>query len=721
MSVSLRSIARAASLLAIAITSTLHAQETPAPLIATGPRLGAFGAWTLGSHTAEFIGLPGTESCCAGFTGGDAAGIAGGALFEMTLGSTFEVGARATVLTMPFSMATSERTYVITEGVGSEGAFEHRLDGSMLTLGIEPRVGAVLFGSLHASVGVRAAMVLSSDYEQREVLTEPSGSGTFMNPDLTDSRRRVRNEYAGPLPEPQLQIAPLVSVGYDIPLNARRTMLLAPEITYELGLNDVVRGVEWKVNVLRLGLALKFAAPPEPPHEHRRDEVVDTVRVLADVVTRPYARGIESTSERTESTERALLTIETVRRTDTLFAQAPPRMTAAVTATGVHSDGRELPVARIRIEEFSSTLMTPLLHYVFFDEGSSALPSRYIALDDAGIDAFSVDATNSPARLPTYHHLLNIIGRRLRDNPQAIVTLTGCNQDIREEKGNTALSRSRAEAVRAYLEGRWKVAPERIRIAARNLPESAANTLTDDGSQENRRVEITSTDPRILAPVITRDTLRRTDPPVIRFRPTVRADEALASWRLDAAQTGAQLARYGGVDSLPESIDWEIAKLIEDRSIAPAPLEYGLDATGVRGAAASASNTIAIELVTLRQKKVERRDDKEIDRFSLILFEVRSAKLTAAHPPLIALMKEHVRPASTVSVVGYTDRLGNAAYNQQLAQGRAAAVAKALGVGRARTEGIGQATLFDNSLPEGRLYTRTVDVVIETPVTHDGE
>jgi outer membrane protein OmpA-like peptidoglycan-associated protein len=710
-------------LLLLLLPLAMSAQEGDGGAVrpATGPRLGVFGEWALGSHTASFIGLPGTESCCVGFTGGDAAGIGAGALLELPLGSTFELGARASLLTVPFSMTTRERTYIITEGVGSEGTFEHRLDGSMVTLGLEPRAGVLLFDALHASLGLRAAMVVSSEYDQREILAEPSGSGTFMNPDGTDSHRRIRNQFTGPLPDPALQIAPLVSVGYDLPLNARRTMLLAPEITYQIGLGDLVEGVDWKVNMLRIGLALKFAAPPVPPSERRREEIVDTVRVLADVVTRPYARGVESTTERTEESDVAIVTTETVRRTDTLFAQAPPHMTAAVTAVGVHADGRELPVAKIRIEEFSSTLMTPLLHYVFFDEGSSTLPSRYIALDDAAVGAFSVDATNSPARLPTYYHLLNIIARRLLDNPQATVTLTGCNQDIREEKGNTALSRSRAEAVRDYLLGTWKIAPERIRIAARNLPESAANTQTDDGSQENRRVEITSNDPRILAPVITHDTLRRTDPPVIRFQPSVGGDEPLATWQLGAAQTGASLTSYRGADSLPQSIDWEIARLIEERSIAVAPVDYRLDAAGARGATAAASNAIPVELVTLRQKKVERRDDKEIDRFSLILFEVRSAKLTPAHTPLIALMKEHVRPNSDVSVVGYTDRLGNAQYNQQLAEGRAGAVAKALGVGSARTEGIGQAKIFDNTLPEGRLYTRTVDVVIETPVTHVGE
>jgi outer membrane protein OmpA-like peptidoglycan-associated protein len=339
-------------------------------------------------------------------------------------------------------------------------------------------------------------------------------------------------------------------------------------------------------------------------------------------------------------------------------------------------------------------------------------------LQGGEVAGFDIDRVNSPEKLPTYHHLLNIIGRRLRDNPTATLTLTGCNQDIRDEKGNVGLSRQRAEAVRGYLKDVWGIADNRIGIETRNLPVKAANTETQDGAEENRRVEITSNDARILAPVITSDTLRKTDPPSMRFRTGAVADAGMSSWQLTVVQDGKLLKRFDGTGDVPAALDWDIEREAGTTPRYQGDLHYTLTARDAAGTEARAEHTIPVEQLTISKKRTERRGDREIDRSSLILFDVRSADISAAGATIIPLIRDRIQPTSTVTVTGYTDRLGDAAYNQQLADGRAAAVAKALGMGANKgvSKGIGEADLYDNSLPEGRLYTRTVDVVIETPV-----
>lgn len=95
-------------------------------------------------------------------------------------------------------------------------------------------------------------------------------------------------------------------------------------------------------------------------------------------------------------------------------------------------------------------------------------------------------------QIEVYHNILNIIGKRLILNPLATITVTGCNQDFRNEADNTPLSRRRAKEVSNYLEDVWSINPNRIKIEVRNLPEIYSQIKTANGFAENRRVEISS-------------------------------------------------------------------------------------------------------------------------------------------------------------------------------------------------------------------------------------
>lgn len=706
-------------LLTLPFALLLLAATVASAQVSSSLRIGGFGGVTYTIHSADFLRVPGTQSCCLGYTGGTGTGVEGGALAELPLASWLMLGARASVQTTPFSMSTLESTYLITESGGMGGTFEHRLNGSIATLGLEPAVIVRPVGSLLVSLGLRATMPISTDYEQSENIVEPSSSGTFLNPDGTDSHSRTRNAFSGELPGAGMRIAPSLMLSYELPMNPNSTLLLAPEISYQPGLTDVAEALDWKTSTLRAGVAVKFTTGGRGREEKiERRDVIDTVRVTVPVVAEGYRRGTESRSEKTERMGDADVTTVTVRRVDTLFIQqaSTPALAASIRAVGVEADGREMPIVRMHVEEFSSTLMTPLLNYVFFEENSAELPARYSRVDPSDTGAFDIDRVNSPERLPTYHHLLNIVGRRLRNYPKATVTLTGCNQDIRDERGNSELSRRRAEEVRRYLIDRWGIESSRITVEARNLPAKAANTQTADGSQENRRVEIVSNDRRILAPVITRDTLRRADPPKVRFHTTATADRGVAGWNLNVDNTTEHLKSFDGAAPPPESIDWDLGREASTVPKGNGTMTYTLDVRDADGRTTSAHGSIPVEVTTIRQKRAEGRQDVEVDRFSLILFEVRSSDLTEQQQPVIELIRGSIRPSSTVSVIGYTDRLGDANYNQTLASGRSRTVAQALGTATPQVRGAGEADLFDSELPEGRLYTRTVDVVVETPI-----
>jgi outer membrane protein OmpA-like peptidoglycan-associated protein len=75
-------------------------------------------------------------------------------------------------------------------------------------------------------------------------------------------------------------------------------------------------------------------------------------------------------------------------------------------------------------------------------------------------------------------------------------------------------------------------------------------------------------------------------------------------------------------------------------------------------------------------------------------------------------------PNSTIQIIGHTDNTGDAAYNQQLSQRRANAVANVLlnaGIPSARVQAFGRGEeqpVSSNLSPEGRALNRRVEIVI---------
>jgi outer membrane protein OmpA-like peptidoglycan-associated protein len=103
-----------------------------------------------------------------------------------------------------------------------------------------------------------------------------------------------------------------------------------------------------------------------------------------------------------------------------------------------------------------------------------------------------------------------------------------------------------------------------------------------------------------------------------------------------------------------------------------------------------------------------------------ILFATGSATLT---PTLIGDLQDVARslntyPNSTVQVVGHTDNVGDAAFNQRLSEQRAQSVASVLissGVAPARIQIVGRGEnqpIASNQTPEGRQQNRRVEIII---------
>jgi outer membrane protein OmpA-like peptidoglycan-associated protein len=124
---------------------------------------------------------------------------------------------------------------------------------------------------------------------------------------------------------------------------------------------------------------------------------------------------------------------------------------------------------------------------VFFHTNRAAIPDAYRLFhtpEEAA--AFRPDAL--AGALDRYFNSLNLIGHTLRRNPEVRIGIIGCTSGTGPEADNLALAQARAETVREYLHRIWAIAPQRMRIEARNLPEAPSAPDTRPGRLESQRV-----------------------------------------------------------------------------------------------------------------------------------------------------------------------------------------------------------------------------------------
>lgn len=102
----------------------------------------------------------------------------------------------------------------------------------------------------------------------------------------------------------------------------------------------------------------------------------------------------------------------------------------------------------------------------------------------------SVEFENGKANiLAEMHADLNKLGNFLLDHPNLHVTISGHTDSAGKEELNLRLSQARADAIKQYLIDTFLVGPERVTAIGYGSSRPAAQELSDDHRQLNRRVE----------------------------------------------------------------------------------------------------------------------------------------------------------------------------------------------------------------------------------------
>jgi outer membrane protein OmpA-like peptidoglycan-associated protein len=694
------------SLITVPLTSV--AQDT------LRTRYGVVGGLSINKHTTDFRALPGVPNCCPLFSSGSGTGPLFGGLFEIPIAPTslFDIGLN--YIDQSATLSESEPVAEAVGGVVTEGSFNHTIDATIHSLNLDLALRHDFLKYLMADVGLRFGLPITKNYSQEEVIA--GNTGTFVDSLGNDTHSRTRNVNSGVIPNAtSLLLSVIAGVSYELPLNADRTLFLVPGISCGVALTNVVSGLTWKPNTIDPQVGLMYSPLPI------KKIIYDTI-VTRDTVTKLVARNIPSSFRQTHSdhsTKKIEGDIITERTTITESyendIQKPKDLICSVSPVEL-KNGEERPIAVLQIEEFLKVNTHPLLGYVFFGEDSSTLPARYKQISEAQARAFDQKTLFDEDGIGINHQLLNIIGWNLGRYPNATITVTGCNANSRNEKNNLALSKARAQTVKDYLTNVWKIAPDRITLDARNLPATPSSIRTELGAEENRRIEITSSDYRITGLFIAYDTIRTATPPALRFKLQASSSDNITGWKLTLRQGADTLKKLSG-NGTPTNFDWNLAG---DRHAMPrfdAPLDADLITTNAVGDTASSTSRLPLKLITIQMKRREHIGDTETDQFNLVLFNFGSSKMTAEHERIIALVKQQIKPTSDITIEGFTDIIGNPKGNRALATSRAKSTAAALGRSDAKVFGIGQdRLLYPNDTPEGRFYCRTVQITAKTPV-----
>lgn len=379
------------------------------------------------------------------------------------------------------------------------------------------------------------------------------------------------------------------------------------------------------------------------------------------------------------------------------------------------------------MEEILNWNLYPLLTYVFFEAGSSEIPSRYIRFKSNNDARLFSDTTITGGTLSKYYHILNIFGFRLQKHPNVNIEIVGCNDAGTAAEKREGLSKERADNVYNYLRDIWNISPDRMKLTYRNLPKTPSNPRDSLGIIENRRVELVCDEWEVFKPVFDKDIATVPQPEEMVFSMKNGIDNNIVASRKIVIKRGDKewitLEKIGTTDTA-YTWDWtnDNGEYPTDNQAYTAQLIV----TTKSGAVCTSDPVdIPTHQVSTEERMIATGEGKTKENYSLILFPFNSAE---AGPVNERVMRDYVydrvMPSSDVEVIGHTDIVGLFDHNVKLSERRATTVKNGIqrqSGGKYKNlavRGVGpEEPLYPNNIPEGRFYNRTVQVLIESTIT----
>ncbi len=291
-------------------------------------------------------------------------------------------------------------------------------------------------------------------------------------------------------------------------------------------------------------------------------------------------------------------------------------------------------VIRMRHTDYSQ--FVPLPPFIFFERYSDSVPARYLLLN-----SFSGDMApehQSPARTPyeAYYNVLNILGRRMRDDAEALVTLAG----TAGPQEPPLLGLQRAGSVRRYLGAIWGIDSSRVRLAL-----DSGDGCTPGPLEGMLYVRIIPSPPTLLAPTFSAWVMRDHTLPNIGLTRKIRSALGVRSWELSIHQGSRLISRFTEENEFDPENDAAIplSELVLDATIRP--LIAMLEVTDPTGTSAVATDELRIELADTATPI-----QREIRSYMLLEPTPGCPEVMTINKALVSSISGSARPTSRIFV-----------------------------------------------------------------------
>lgn len=510
--------------------------------------------------------------------------------------------------------------------------------------------------------------IFDSDYTSSQEIISPKSA---LFPDGTKRREIEKGEFL------TVGTSLGTGIGFGFAFELPNGLNLFPEVSYRFGLNPVSEFYQWHTNSFRVLVSASW-----------------------DIIIK----------EKTKREKPMLLVSNEEPTIEVVIEEA--------VKTKPQSMIRNFELTDLNILKTITTQSTPILPYIFFDEGKSNLDNKYRKVTD---NKYFAEESLPHSTMDIYYHTLDIIANRMLRNPEATITITGTTDgyELGSDQERIALASNRAQAVSEYLSNNWNIPKERISISAAVKPKVPTSDVYVEGRIENRRVEITSNSSDILSPVVHSKFYEYATNQTNLFASVSLDDADITDWSISIADLqGNEIHKQTGKGSTKPILTIPVNNILLNDAVKAVEDGKQLIATlFIR----NSRNTTEQKKIALNIR--EELNQFELGRLSLIVFDFDKYQITTPNRDVISeFVGRAIKPESTVSITGSTDKLGTPEYNLRLSENRAITVRDYLQllldfVSIKSTKGVGDRNLiYDNSTPEGRFYSRTVLIEIQTPI-----